>query len=110
MFLRLIKLMLKNQRQIEIAREVLFSHKTFDVQECFRLFDDKNEGAIPAQQFEDVFAAHNIEVLKLGNIVPIIDQTGDDTVNINELNDAVRPRDPAYRNHRGDGGYGMSVE
>ena len=78
-------MMLKNQRQIEIAKEVLYSHKTFDVEECFRLFDDQNEGVILAERFEDVFAAHNIEVLKLGNIVPIIDQTGDDTININEL-------------------------
>ena len=73
MFLRLIKLILKNQRQIEIAKEVLFSHSTFDAQECFRLFDDKNEGVITAEKFEEVFAAHNIEVMQLGDIVPLID-------------------------------------
>lgn len=40
MFLRLIKLIVKNNRQIEIAKEVLFSHKTFGIDECYRLFDD----------------------------------------------------------------------
>lgn len=73
MFLRLIKLILKNNRQIEIAKEVLFSHKTFDVDECYRLFDDQNAGSITAEKFEEVFAAHNIEVLNLGSIVPLID-------------------------------------
>jgi len=110
MFLRLIKLILKNQRQIEIAKEVLFSHSTFDVSECFRLFDDQNEGSITAEKFDEVFAAHNIEVLQLGSIVPLIDQTGDDKVIIRELVDAIEPKHPAYRGKRADPGYGMSIE
>jgi len=110
MFLRLIKLILKNQRQIEIAKEVLFSHKTFDVQECYRLFDDQNEGQITAEKFEEVFAAHNIEVLQLGSIVPLIDWDDDDAVDLKELADAIMPKHPAYRDHRADPGYGMSVE
>lgn len=110
MFLRLLKLILKNQRQIEIAKEVLFSHKTFDVETCFRLFDDKNEGEINAEKFEEVFQAHNIEVLNLGSIVPIADQDDDNTIDYKELSDAILPRHPEYRNHRADPGYGMSVE
>ena len=110
MFLRLIKLILKNQRQIEIAKEVLFSHSTFDINECFRLFDDQNEGSITAEKFDEVFAAHNIEVLQLGSIVPLIDQTGDDKVTIKELADAIEPKHPAYRGKRADPGYGMSIE
>ena len=110
MFLRLIKLILKNQRQIEIAKEVLFSHKTFDIQECYRLFDDQNEGFITAEKFEEVFNSHNIEVMNLGSIVPLIDLDDENAVDINKLSDAILPRHPEYRNHRADPGYGMSVE
>ena len=110
MFLRLIKLILKNQRQIEIAKEVLFSHSTFDVSECFHLFDDQNEGSITAEKFDEVFAAHNIEVLQLGSIVPLIDQTGDEKVTIKELADSIEPKHPSYRGKRADPGYGMSIE
>ena len=108
--MRLIKLILKNQRQIEIAKEVLYSHKTFDIQECYRLFDDQNEGFITAEKFEEVFGAHNIEVLNLGQIVPLIDLGDDEAIDINMLSQAIMPRHPEYRNMRADPGYGMSVE
>lgn len=111
MFLRLIKLILKNQRQIEIAKEVLFSHRTFDVQECYRLFDDQNEGKINAEKFGEVFAAYNIEVLQLESLVPLIEQKpGEDAVDFRTLADAIMPKHPAYRDHRADSGYNMSVE
>ena len=69
MFLRLIKLILRNQRQIEIAKEVLFSHTSFDMNVCYTVFDEQNEGSITVEKFEDVFTQHNIEVHNLGSIV-----------------------------------------
>ena len=39
MFLRLLKVMIRNNRQIEDARQSLFSHKTFSIDESFKLFD-----------------------------------------------------------------------
>ena len=39
MFLRFVKLLIRTNRQIEDARNSLFSHKTFSVEDSFRLFD-----------------------------------------------------------------------
>ena len=45
-----------------------------------QLFDEQNEGSINAEKFEEVFTAHSIEVLNVGQIVPLIDQVQDDVV------------------------------
>ena len=39
MFLRMIKLMIKTNRQVEDSRGALFSHKTFSLEDSFNLFD-----------------------------------------------------------------------
>ena len=39
MLLRIVKLMIKQNRQLEDARMALLAHKTFSLQESFSLFD-----------------------------------------------------------------------
>lgn len=60
MFLRLIKLLLKQNKHIESFRELLFSHKHFNLADTFKLFDDDCTGVLDAQKFADGFAQFNI--------------------------------------------------
>ncbi len=46
MFLRLIKNILYQQRQVETLRQTLFSHKAFNVREAFEAIDQDKDGAI----------------------------------------------------------------
>lgn len=46
MFLRLVKVLVRTNRQLEDARQSLFSHKTFSLEESFRLFDTNKNGRL----------------------------------------------------------------
>jgi len=65
MFLRFIKLLIRSNRQIEDAKNSLFQHKTFSLEESFRLFDFNNDGHVSTQELTKVFADHNIELANL---------------------------------------------
>lgn len=88
MFLRLIKLLLKQNKNIESLRELLFSHKHFNLADTFKLFDTDGEGAIGASHFEEGFAKYNIhfnteDLERL--VVDIVDDDDDGTVDLREF-------------------------
>ena len=97
MFLRLLKLILKSQCQIEKAKQILFGHETFDIRDCFDLFNIPGENNITAEKFEQVFIDHSIEVQSLDQLVYQIDQTGDNKVNLKELSDSITPRSRQFK-------------
>ena len=50
MFLRMIKTMVKTNRQLEDSRACLFSHKTFSLEDSFKLFDINQNGRIAVEE------------------------------------------------------------
>ena len=48
MFLRMIKMLIKTNRLLEDSRAALVAHKTFSLEESFRLFDVNENGRITA--------------------------------------------------------------
>lgn len=60
MFLRMIKLLLKQNKQVEVLRELLFSHRYFNIQETFELFDEEGLGNVDAEQIMKGFEGFNI--------------------------------------------------
>lgn len=60
MFLRFIKTVIRQNRQLEDAKVQLFSHKTFSLEDSFRLFDINSSGKLSAQELLTVFEQHNI--------------------------------------------------
>lgn len=51
MFLRYLKLIIKTNSQLEQAKEALLSHRTFNVEDAFRIFDLNKSGALTPQEF-----------------------------------------------------------
>lgn len=100
MFLRLIKQLLKQNKQIESLKEMLFSHKYFNVAETFALFDEDGDGTVNAQELEDGFAKFNItfnyeDLERL--VVDIADDDDDGTIDLREFTALVTPRSVEYR-------------
>jgi hypothetical protein len=50
MFLRLFKHLVQQNKHTELHREMLFSHKHFNVVDTFRMFDGDKDGTIDAQE------------------------------------------------------------
>lgn len=50
MFLRFVKLLIRTSRHIEDARNALFSHKTFSLEDSYRLFDVDSNGLVTTQE------------------------------------------------------------
>jgi Ca2+-binding EF-hand superfamily protein len=73
MFLRFIKLLVKTNNQIDNAKKTLFGHRTFNLDDCFTLFDSNKNGVISVTELHDVFAEHNIEVVNLDRVIELID-------------------------------------
>jgi Ca2+-binding EF-hand superfamily protein len=55
MFLRYIKIILKTNTQLEQAKENLFAHRTFNLEDCFRILDINKSGKVTAQELHQVF-------------------------------------------------------
>jgi len=50
MFLRFVKQLIRSGRQIEDAKSALFCHKTFTLDDSFRLFDVNQNGTVTSQE------------------------------------------------------------
>lgn len=60
MFLRFVKQLIRSNKQIEDAKSALFCHKTFTLEDSFRLFDVNQNGTITTQELTQVLEEHNI--------------------------------------------------
>ena len=94
MFLRLIKVIIRSNRQIEDAKQALFSHKTFSLEDSFKLFDLNQNGKLSVNEFTQVFSDHNIDLRDIGRLVELIDTDEDGTVEFNEWTAAFKPKRP----------------
>ena len=105
MFLRLIKLLVKQNKHIENLREMLFSHKHFNLVDTFKLFDSDNSGTLDAHKLQEGFEQFNIhpnldDLNRL--VVDIVDDDDDGTVDLREFSEAVTPRAADFK-HAGKG-------
>jgi hypothetical protein len=100
MFMRLIKQLLKQNKQIESLKEMLFSHKYFNITETFALFDEDGDGVINAQELEEGFAKFNI-TFNLEDLERLVVNIGDDdedgTIDMREFVQLVTPRSSEYK-------------
>ena len=60
MFLRMIKMLIKTNRLLEDSRAALVAHKTFSLEESFKLFDVNENGRITAQELTQVFTEQGV--------------------------------------------------
>lgn len=65
MFLRLLKEILKWDREIDGCRQTLFGHKTFNAVDAFRMFDKDNKGYLTEEDLQEGFKNGNEEVADL---------------------------------------------
>ena len=96
MFLRLIKELIRSNRAIEDAKQSLFAHRTWGLDESFRLFDTNSNNKITAEEFTQVFADHQLEVANVERLFEILDADGSGALEFNEWAKALKPTRP-YR-------------
>lgn len=95
MFLRMVKLLIRTNKQIEDAKQALFSHKTFSLEDSFAMFDLNKNGRLPAAEISQVFAEHHIELSDVPRLVELIDLDDDGTVEFDEWVSALKPKRPS---------------
>ena len=94
MFLRMIKQIIRVQRQLEDARCSLCCHKTFSIEDSYRLFDVNQNGKVCVQEITQVLSEHNIELADVARLVEIIDTNDNGFIDFNEWCAALRPARP----------------
>mmetsp|Transcript_19561 Transcript_19561/g.26430 ORF Transcript_19561/g.26430 Transcript_19561/m.26430 type:complete len:236 (-) Transcript_19561:438-1145(-) len=92
MFLRFVKHLIRSNRLIEDARSALFCHKTFSLEDSFRLFDVNKNGLITTQELTQVFREHNIELTDQQRLVELLDDDEDGSIDYREWVQALKPR------------------
>lgn len=95
MFLRFVKVLIRTNRQIEDAKQALFAHKAFSLEDSFALFDLNKNGQLPPGEISQVFAEHNIEISDVARLVDLVDTADDGTVNFNEWAACLKPKRPS---------------
>jgi Ca2+-binding EF-hand superfamily protein len=99
MFVRYLKQVMTVERQNESLREMLFSHKTFNVQEAFALLDADCSGDIDAAEMVSSFVKAECP-MDLGlaeKIVALLDSDEKNTIDMKEFGKAVTPLKSEYR-------------
>lgn len=95
MLLRMIKLIIKTNRQLEDARHALFCHQAFSLQESFSLFDIKQNGRIGAEEIAQVFREQSIPCTKnIARVVQIIDADNHAFITFDKWFAALKPKQP----------------
>ena len=84
MFLRFVKQLIRSNRQLEDAKSALFCHKTFSLEESFRLFDVNQNGRITTQELMQVMEEHNMVLADQQRLVEIMDDDDDGSVDYRE--------------------------
>ena len=107
MFLRMVKQIIRSNRQVEDARVSLGCHKTFSIEESFRVFDINQNGRVSVDEITEVFAKHNIELDDVSNLVDIMDKDNDGHIDLREWSAAIKSLRPCRGS---DQAYGLSVE
>lgn len=95
--------MLKNQikldKEVEIQKEMLFSHSQFNTIEAFKYLDKEEKGVITAEDVASAFEGNELSIEKL---MLRYDKDRDGVLNFSEFLKAITPKNPQYH---GDSGY-----
>ena len=92
MFLRLIKLLIRTNRNLEDARVALSCHKTFTLEDSFALFDINKNGRIAFNELTMVFEENGIQVQDIPRLIEIVDTDQDGTIELDEWQAALAPK------------------
>jgi len=89
----------KQNKHVENLREMLFSHKHFNLVDMFRFFDSDNSGTIDAEKIQEGFSKFGfvpkIDLERL--VVEIVDDDDDGTVDLREFSEALTPRAAEFK-------------
>ena len=94
MFLRFVKTVIRQNRNIEDAKVQLLSHKTFSLEDSFRLFDINQSGRIAVAELDQVFSEHNILLADSSRLIEIIGNDEEGIIDLNQWIVALKPRRP----------------
>lgn len=92
-------MLLKQNTHIESLRELLFSHKFFNLVDSFHLFDTDGEGKLSASHFEEGFAKYNITFAadNLQRFIDVLDEENDGLVDLREYTTMLTPASPDFK-------------
>lgn len=92
-------MLLKQNTQIESLRELLFSHKYFNLVESFHLFDTNGNGTLSAEEFEDGFAKYNITFASdnLHRFINVLDEDDDGKIELREYTTMLTPASSDFK-------------
>ena len=82
MFLRFVKMIIRSNRHIEDAKVALFSHRSFSLQDSFRLFDVNESGLITSNEINQLLSTNQIEPVDATRLVEILDKDDDGGIDL----------------------------
>lgn len=80
-FLRLVKQLLQSQKQVEATKQLLVNHRSFSVNEAFKLFDEDQDGVISLEQIKAVLDKHDIDTSDFDVVLSLLDDNSNITFN-----------------------------
>jgi len=101
MFLRLVKVVVKVEKDLENQRQILANHKSFSAAECFQVFDEKKEDAITPERMVEVFRTYNINLQNVDTLFDIFDTNKDGLLDLKEFSRQVSPKTQENRGYYG---------
>ena len=97
MFLRLLKTVLKSQNNVESAKQALFSHQGFSVEEAFALIDTNKDGIITAQEISDCMTKQTFDTTGLQDLMSFMNKNNKEDIPFNKFKEAITPMLPVTK-------------
>lgn len=105
MFLRFLKTVLKAQHSVETAKQLLFSHQGFSVEEAFAAIDANKDGIITAQEISDIMKKHCFDTSGLIDLIAYMDKDTSGEISFAKFKEAVTPITPAPKCGKFEGSF-----
>ena len=97
MFLRLLKTVLKSQNNVESAKQALFCHQGFSVEEAFALIDANQDGIITAQEISDCMTKQTFDTTGLQDLMSFMNKNNKEDIPFNKFKEAIAPMLPVTK-------------
>jgi len=95
-YLSLLKNQIKLDKEVEIQKEMLFSHSAFNTIEAFKFLDKEEKGYITADDISNAFDGNIINSVE--KLLIRYDKDRDGVLNFSEFLKAVTPKNTHYHN------------